>query len=48
MEEVTISIMLGILLAIVVELTPKERKSTVLLIGWVLLLIYFLVMPESY
>lgn len=44
--------MIGFLLSVVILmaslLVPKENSSTVSIVGFLLLLVYFLVMPESY
>lgn len=57
MEEITIStkalvhligLLIGLAVTIAVYLTPREKEGVTLVVGWLLLLIYFLVMPESW
>lgn len=43
-----IGLLLSVVILIVSLLVRKENGSTVSIIGFLLLLIYFLVMPESY
>lgn len=57
MEEVTIStkalvhligLIIGLMLTIAVQFSAPDKKGLTLMFGWLFLLLYFLVMPESY